>query len=254
MDPETVRHPAGDAYAYAAFVNVPDAEIERQQRRFLKRLCAETDGNASAARAVDVIASDVGLGTKEGYRIARHLVDRGRVRWRASGVVSVTPAGAEDVAQEADAERRRRLTRLIRACDVAGIRAELDRVCNAAAADADGAIAAACSVLEATFKTYVAAENLAMPRDQSLRGLWEAVERHLRVVSSPVVEDDVKRVLRGLSVVVDGVATFRTHAGDTQGGASDEGALEPLYAALAVRAAYTVVTFVVETLTARAKD
>src|SRR5688500_18667923 len=79
-------------------------ENERQRRCFLHRLYTATGGNYSAARAVDTIASDVGLGTQEGYRIARHLVGCGRLRWRAVGVVSVTPAGAEDVEQESKAE------------------------------------------------------------------------------------------------------------------------------------------------------
>jgi hypothetical protein len=254
MDPDTGHHADEEHYALAAVGSLTDGEIERQQRRFLRRLYAATDGNSSAARAVDVIASDVGLGTKDGYRIARHLVDRGRLRWRAIGVVSVTPAGAEDVAQEADVERRRRLARLVHACDVAAIRAELDRLCDSVATDAEAAITAACAVLETTFKTYITAENIAIPRDQSLRGLWDAVQRHLRVVSSPAFDEDVKRVLSGLSVVVDGVARFSTNAREAHLRGEEDGRLEPFYAALAVRAAYTVVTFVVERLTARANE
>jgi hypothetical protein len=218
-------------------------ENERQRRCFLHRLYTATGGNYSAARAVDTIASDVGLGTKEGYRIARHLVGCGRLRWRAVGVVSVTPAGAEDVEQETKAERERWLTGVIRARDVRAIRAELERFCETVTEDSEEAVTAACSVLETTFETYIAAENLTPPEDPSVRDLWQVVERHLSIAPNALLDDDLKRVLRGLSAVVDGVAAFRTHAGH----ATDQRAIAPLHARLAVKAASTVVTFVLET-------
>jgi hypothetical protein len=230
---------------------VDTEENERQRRCFLQRLYAATDGNYSAARAVDTIASEVGLGTQEGYRIAGHLVGCGRLRWRAAGVVSVTPAGAEDVEQEAKAERERRLTGLIRACDIRAIRAELERFCETVTADSDEAVTAACSVIERTFETYIAAENLTLPRDPSVRNLWRVVERHLSSVPTPLLDHDLKRVLRGLSAVVDGIAAFRTHTGDAHGRGPGEAVIEPRHARLVVHAAHTVVAFVLEAWHAR---
>ena len=225
--------------------------MTNSESRFLRRLYVATDGKPSAARAVETIASDVGLDMTEGYRIARHLVYSGHVAWRASGVVSVTPAGAEDVE---DVERRRRLNRLIRSCDGASIRADLDRICDALTEDPEAAIDATRALLERALRTYIAAENLAIPAHQSVRGLWRVVQRHLRLVPSPLGDAELGRVLRGLSAVVDGVAAMTAPARDGGTRGLDDPEVDPLYAAVSVRAAYTVVTFLVDTLRARAEE
>jgi hypothetical protein len=230
-----------------ALPHVPDGDIELQRRRFLCRLYVATDGNSSAVRAVDAIASDVGLATPDGYCIARELVRRGEVKWRGVGVVSVTPAGARGVVQYTRAERRRRLAAAIRARDVVTVHDEFGRLADVAATDPRHAVTAGRSILATTLRTCIASENLPAPRNRSIRQPWRVVQRHLGIAPTSLLDDEVNRALRSLSSVVKGVAAFGS-------GGERAAAVDPVYARLAIRAASTVVLFVLEAWRAKRKE
>jgi hypothetical protein len=225
-------------------------EHELQSRRFLRRLYVATEGNYSAVRAVDVIASDVGVGTEVAFCIARDLARRGHVKWRGIGVVSVTAAGARGVIQHTRAERRRRLGDAVRARNVAAVGAELERLCEIATADPRYAVTAARSIVKTTLRACIAAENLAAPANHSIRELWRVVQPHLGLAPTPLLDDEVNRALRALSSIVNGIAGFASEPD----GHSRAAAVDPLYARLAIRAASTVVMFVLEAWRARTKD
>jgi Abortive infection C-terminus len=143
------------------------------------------------------------------------------------------------------------LADLIRTRDLTAIGKEFDRAAEKIVPDPEGAVTAACAILEATCHTYIAEEKLTLPADKSLHPLWKIVQGHLGIAPTALLDEDLKRVLGGLASIVDGVGAFRTHAGDAHGRGPGAPAIEPRHARLAVSAAHTVVTFILETRDAR---
>jgi Abortive infection C-terminus len=139
------------------------------------------------------------------------------------------------------------LAQIIRDRDLTAIGNGFDRAYADITTDPAGAVTAACAILEATCHTYIAEENLTPPADKSLGPLWKAVQGHLGIAPAAHLDDDLKRILGGLASIVAGVAAFRTHAGDAHGRGPDAPSIEPRHARLAVHAAHTVVTFILET-------
>jgi hypothetical protein len=139
------------------------------------------------------------------------------------------------------------LAQIIRDRDLTAIGNEFDRAYADITIDPAGAVTAACSILEATCLTYIAEEGLTLPADKSLGPLWRVVQGHLGIAPTAVLDDDLKRILGGLASIVAGVGAFRTHAGDAHGRGPDAPSIEPRHARLAVHAAHTVVTFILET-------
>lgn len=147
----------------------------------------------------------------------------------------------------------RSLEELLSRRDIPAVEIEFQRALSNVEEDPPAAVTAACAILEATCKVYITEEELAMPRDRSLQPLWQIVKRHLGLDPSVVEDADLIRVLGGLTTVVDGVASFRTHAGSAHGGAS-EPSVTPRKARLAVHAAHTICLFVLETWEASRTD
>ena len=143
------------------------------------------------------------------------------------------------------------LADLIRARDLPAVNAEFERAHANVAADPPAAVTAACAILEATCRTYIAEEKLTLPADQSVHPLWKTVQGHLGLDPSQVQDNDLKRVLGGLASIVDGVGALRTHVGSAHGRGPEPIPIEPRHARLALHAAHTVVTFILETWAAR---
>jgi hypothetical protein len=143
------------------------------------------------------------------------------------------------------------LADLIRARDLPAVNAEFERAHANVAADPPAAVTAACAILEATCRAYIAEEKLTMPADQSLHPLWKTVQGHLGLDPSQVQDNDLKRLLGSLTSVVGAIGAFRTHAGSAHGRGPEPIPIEPRHARLALHAAHTVVTFILETWTAR---
>ena len=145
------------------------------------------------------------------------------------------------------------LADLIRERNVPAISREFDRAYEKVLTDPAGAVTAACAILEATCHTYIADERLTPPTDKSLHPLWKVIQGHLGLAPTAQLEDDLRKILGGLASIVDGVGAFRTHAGDAHGRGPEARPIEARHARLAVHAAHTVVTFVLETWKARPK-
>lgn len=140
----------------------------------------------------------------------------------------------------------RSLNELIQGRDFAAIQAEFDRALSGVANDPPAAVTAACAILEAICKTYIEAERLPLPDNQSLQSLWKIVRVHLKLDPANNHGQDLKRILGGLATVVDGVAALRTHAGSAHGRGPQARVIEERYARLAVHAAHTLVFFLLE--------
>lgn len=114
-------------------------------------------------------------------------------------------------------------------------------------ADPPAAITAACAILESVFKVYIEDNGLEMSNDQSVKPLWKLESKHIGFDPSAVEDDDIKKILSGMNSVVDGIGSFRTHAGTAHGQGRQTYRAQGRHARLAIHASHTLVGFVLET-------
>ncbi len=142
---------------------------------------------------------------------------------------------------------QRALDQILRARDLPGVEEEFRRLEDALDPDPRGALTAACALLEALFKIYIEDEALEMPRDQTIKPLWSVVSKELGLDPASLPDDDLKRILSGLTSVVDGLGALRTHAGSAHGRGRIKYRPEPRHARVVANSACTLATFVLET-------
>jgi hypothetical protein len=141
----------------------------------------------------------------------------------------------------------RSLAETIRDRDLPAVTGEFDRALATVATDPPAALTAACAILESLCKIYIEDEGLAMPSDQSIKPLWGVVQKHLGLDPAAIPDSDLKPILGGMSAIVDGIGAWRTHKGSAHGRGRKAYKPEPRHARLAVHAAHTLATFVLET-------
>lgn len=140
------------------------------------------------------------------------------------------------------------LRQVLKDRDLAGVDKEFERAMANVETDPPAAITAACSILESLFKVYIEdTDGLGMPSDQSLKPLWRTASKHLGLDPSAIEDEDIKKVLSGLSSVVDGIGSLRTHAGSAHGRGRRVYRLQARHARLAIHASHTLVSFFLET-------
>lgn len=130
--------------------------------------------------------------------------------------------------------------------DFSSVEKEFERALVHINTDPHVSITAACSIIEALCKTYIETFALPMPNKQSVVPLWKVVQQHLGLNIDRNLEDDQKKILQGLSSVVDGVGALRTHIGSAHGRGIVPPTILVSEARLAVNAAHTLVTFIME--------
>lgn len=136
---------------------------------------------------------------------------------------------------------------ILRSQDMVGVMAEFQRALDTVAGDPPAGVTAACALLESLCKVYIEDENLPMPPKQTLKPLWKVVSDHLGFDPSRLADDDLKRILSGLTSIVDGIASLRTHAGSAHGRGRNAYRIEPRHARLAINGAHALALFVLET-------
>jgi len=141
----------------------------------------------------------------------------------------------------------RGLDDVLRERNLPEVNAEFERAIAAINSDPPAAVTAACSILESLCKVYIQDEGLPIPSKQTAIPLWAAVSKHLGLSPSTVEEEDLKRILSGLTSVVDGIGGFRTHASSAHGHGRKSYRIAPRHARFVVHAAHTLVAFVIET-------
>ena len=139
------------------------------------------------------------------------------------------------------------LAALIRDRDLRALEIEFERAIQTIDADPPAAVTAACAILESLCKVYIEDERLEMPREQSIKPLWKIVQKKLGLDPAAVQDDDLIRILSGLSSIVDGIGALRTHGGSAHGRGRVAYRLEPRHARLAVHGAHTLTAFILET-------
>lgn len=141
----------------------------------------------------------------------------------------------------------RTLQTIIRSRDLGGLETEFTRTLGSVDSDPPSAATAASAIIESLCKVYIEDSQLPMPSDQSIKPLWKVVQSHLGLNPGSVADQDLARLLGSLSGIVDAVGAFRTHAGSAHGRGRSMTALKPAHARLAIHAAHTLATFVLET-------
>lgn len=145
----------------------------------------------------------------------------------------------------------RQLDDMLRTRDLGGVNAEFERALTSIDGDPGAAATAACAIVEALCKVIIQDEGLAMPRDQSLLPLWKVVQRELGLDPGSIEDTDLQQVLSGLTSVMHGLGSLRTHAGSAHGRGRSQYRLAPRHARLVVNSAHTLVVFVLDTWDAR---
>lgn len=135
---------------------------------------------------------------------------------------------------------------ILRKRDFAAVEKEFKRALESVESDPPTAVTAACAIIEALCKVYIQEENLEMPSKQTLKPLWAVVQKHLGLDPGSMIDQDLQRILSGLSSIVDGVGAFRTHAGSAHGHGPGAYPVEGRHARLTIHAAHSLVTFVLE--------
>ena len=127
------------------------------------------------------------------------------------------------------------------------VREDLDRVFTNLEGDPPASITAASSMLESLFKCYLEDCSYDEPSKKTAKPLWKEVSKHLGLDPASKEDDDIKRILSGLSSVVDGIAALRTHTGSAHGRRERRYRLLARHARLSAHAAQTLAWFIVET-------
>lgn len=139
------------------------------------------------------------------------------------------------------------LSDLIKGKDLPAIHREFERAMESVESKPRDAVSAAANILESIFKTYIEDNGLTMPDKQDLQPVFKVVRADLGLDPGSIEDQDLQRIITGLFSVVDGIGALRTHASSAHSEGRKGYKLEPRHARLAVNAAHTVATFVMET-------
>jgi len=179
--------------------------------------------------------------TKERQDKVRQVLARCGLAYHEGGIV-LAGGKAPPVADLNDTLRRR---------DLPALDLEFKRALASLESDPPAAVTAACSLLESLFKMILDEEGVQLPAKQTIKPLWSAVQDKLGLNPASINDNDIRRILSGLTSVVDGIGALRTHAGSAHGHGTQRYKLVTRHARLAVHAAHTLCLFVIETWEAR---
>lgn len=155
------------------------------------------------------------------------------------------------------AEPSRTLEEEIKRRNVPAVELEFRRAYDNIDRDPPTAVTAACAILESICKTYLEETGSPLPSKLALGPFWEAARDKLNLTDAAIADEDLRKILKGLSSIIDGVAALRSHAGSAHGRSAAARTrerpfkIEARHARLAVHAAHTLALFILETWTAR---
>lgn len=147
----------------------------------------------------------------------------------------------------------RSLEFILRNRNLAALEIEFERTLTSIEADPPASLTAACSMVEALFKVYIEDENLEMPSQATIKKLWSVVQADLRLDPASLQDDDLKRILSGLTSIVDGLGSIRTHSGSAHGRGRKSYRVASRHARLVVHSAHSLAVFIIETWDAKKK-
>ena len=139
------------------------------------------------------------------------------------------------------------LSDLIKNRNVKSINREFDRALENLNTNPLEAISSACNILESILKAYISEKNLALPNKQTLKELWKAVQEDFKFGSSKLGQDDLQKINSGITSIIDGIASIRTHESSAHGGGPESYIPEVRQARLVVNAAHSLAVYILET-------
>lgn len=194
---------------------------------------------------MDVDAADMREATQVAGRVRiREVLGKCGLRYAQGGQVlgvgTSTPA--------------RTLLAIVRQRDLSSIEVEFQRAMEAVESDPPRALTAACAILEAFFDVYIEERGLTAPAERSIKPMWKVVQADLGLAPAGLQQEDkdLVTILGGMAAVVDGIGALRTHAGSAHGRSGKRYRVLPRHARLAVNAAHTLLTFLLETWDSKA--
>jgi len=101
--------------------------------------------------------------------------------------------------------------------------------------------------LEALFKRCIEKRGLQLPNKETLKLLWSVVQKDIGFDPKSQTDDDIQRILSGLTSIVDDIAALRTHGGSAHGGGKQRYRMQERHARLSVGSAQALALFVIET-------
>ncbi len=173
--------------------------------------------------------------------------------YEISEIVFRIDPGAVESLDLGKATASRELAEILQEKDLASLEAEYQRAEESITVDPPTAVTAACAIFESFCRVYIEDEGLEMPKSLTVKPLWSAVQRHLDLSPDKHVDADLKRILSGLSSVVDGFASLRSHIGSVHGRGKKSYKVAERHARLAVNASHSLVFYLLETWDNRCK-
>lgn len=138
------------------------------------------------------------------------------------------------------------LTDFLSSGDFSSIEKEFERAIVNIQTDPHASITAACAIIEATLKLYIERFKLDQPSKLNVQYLWDVVKSHLQLNKDGLLANDQAKILKGISSIIDGVGSFRSHIGSAHGRGSNPPNITVAEARLAVNSAHTITIFIME--------
>lgn len=229
-------------YGAGAVGKVPEGSCVVKCQNWLKRMHEETADPAAVLGKVieefmEVDDSYQAEDQEAGRKKISDALARSGLSYRQGGLI----LGA------ANALPTKSLHQKLKERDLVEVGKEFERSLAHVESDPPASIAAACAILESLFKIYIDDNALEMPRDQSLKPLWSTASKHLGFDPAAVEDDDIKKILSGMTSVVDGIGSLRTHGSTAHGRGRHPYRIQARHARLAIHASHTLVSFFLET-------
>ena len=139
------------------------------------------------------------------------------------------------------------LSDLIKNRNVESINREFDRALENLNTNPLEAISSACNILESILKAYISEKGLELPNTQILRELWKVVKEDFKFGLSKLGQDDLQKINSGITSIIDGIASIRTHESSAHGGGPESYIPEVRQARLVVNAAHSLAVYILET-------
>ncbi|NSY39096.1 abortive phage resistance protein [Leisingera sp. ANG59] len=128
---------------------------------------------------------------------------------------------------------------------------EIERARTFIEDDPEDAITAASSLIESVCRSILVELQLPLPKDLSIKPLYKAVRDPLGLSPEnpdvdPLIAEDVRTILAGLTNTIGGIGSLRTHGGDAHGRERGKRRVDARIARLAVNSACALTLFLIE--------
>ena len=130
--------------------------------------------------------------------------------------------------------------------DAESINYEFNRAIECVDSDPFGAVSAASNIIESTMRVLLEDADLELPKKKDLSNLWSVMKNELGLDPGKVEDQDVQRIIGGLSSVVTGIADLRTHTSSAHGRGRFRYNLQKRHVDLSIHSAHALCLVIIE--------